>query len=829
MAIPGQQIINIGLPNESANSDSLFVAFNKTKNNFANLFACASPYVNFISGNGISTTSSSNTGTVLITNTGVTGINAGPGISVTGNTGNITIAAGGNGIGNGTVQYVGVLGASNGARITTTGSPIIGSGNITLDLANSGVNAGTYTTPIVTVDTYGRITDIANGVGVGTVTSIGLDPGPGISIVGGPITGAGTITVTNTGVTQIRAGRGILISNRTGNGVLTISTTPSTGTVTSVDITSTSLNISGSPITSAGTITIDLPSNISILGNLVAGNLVAPLANGNSNIRILTGGGNLLFSANGTANVMVVTKTGANITGTANISGITNIAGNLNFTGSKANLGSNANVRITGGSAGQILSTDGAGNLSWAASGGSGISNGSSNVSIPIVSSNINLTVAGTTRLVVTNAGANITGTGNVTGTLSAGNVTTDGNSTVGANTRIYQTPGYTSLVGSVLTGRLLGSYSQALSSNYFFDYNQSNTISSADANLVGNIGTVLDSGVGESNAATSFGTSFGNRNAGLSFISGTKNDITRVASSLAPLYTGNINAVVLGYSVNGPRIITQDRSLIDDSANTISHIAEKHILYNGSNTTAIATFTAANTTVTGNIILSGNLLMATRNITAGNITVSTTVTANLVNSTNVRTSNLYNSTSNIKIAAGGNVTVNIAGNTIPRMTIASNVTAFVGNVTMAGVLTTNSDITATGNVNAALDIVGGNLETVGHILTSGGPIGYDTGAGAGVTQVTSRTTDVTINAYCGTIELVSAAGNTSFNTFTVYNDTVGPSDVIIVNQAVGADQYMIFVTNVTTGSFDLTYATTGGTNVEQPAFNFAVIRGVSS
>ena len=35
MAISGLQTINIGLPNESAGSDSLYTAFNKTKTNFS--------------------------------------------------------------------------------------------------------------------------------------------------------------------------------------------------------------------------------------------------------------------------------------------------------------------------------------------------------------------------------------------------------------------------------------------------------------------------------------------------------------------------------------------------------------------------------------------------------------------------------------------------------------------------------------------------------------------------------------------------------------------------------------------------------------------------
>ena len=44
---------------------------------------------------------------------------------------------------------------------------------------------------------------------------------------------------------------------------------------------------------------------------------------------------------------------------------ITSDLGSLNLTGSGVNLGANAAVTITGGTSGQVLSTDGAGDLSW--------------------------------------------------------------------------------------------------------------------------------------------------------------------------------------------------------------------------------------------------------------------------------------------------------------------------------------------------------------------------------------------------------------------------------------------------------------------------------
>jgi hypothetical protein len=107
--------------------------------------------------------------------------------------------------------------------------------------------------------------------------------------------------------------------------------------------------------------------------------------------------------------------------------------------------------------------------------------------------------------------------------------------------------------------------------------------------------------------------------------------------------------------------------------------------------------------------------------------------------------------------------------------------------------------------------------------------VGYATGAGGAVTQLSSRTTGVTVNAYSGAITLVSAAGTTSWQSFTVTNNRVAATDTIVVNQKSGTDLYRINVTAVSAGSFRITFATTAGTTTEQPVFNFAVIKAVTS
>ena len=100
----------------------------------------------------------------------------------------------------------------------------------------------------------------ATEAGAGTVTSVDLTAGTGISVSGGPITSSGSITVTNSAPDQVvalTAGTGIGVTGTYPNFTVTNSAPSSGGTVTSVGLTMPSaFSVANSPITSSGTLAV---------------------------------------------------------------------------------------------------------------------------------------------------------------------------------------------------------------------------------------------------------------------------------------------------------------------------------------------------------------------------------------------------------------------------------------------------------------------------------------------------------------------------------------------------------------------------------------------
>jgi hypothetical protein len=114
------------------------------------------------------------------------------------------------------------------------------------------------------------------------------------------------------------------------------------------------------------------------------------------------------------------------------------------------------------------------------------------------------------------------------------------------------------------------------------------------------------------------------------------------------------------------------------------------------------------------------------------------------------------------------------------------------------------------------------------------GGLGYSTGAGAAVTQITNRSTGVTIDAPCGAITTDNtslAAGAEA--SFTVTNAYVAVGDCVIVTPRSGqtAATSVAFVTTVAAGSFVITLSNIHASTADTGAMiiNFAVIKSVSA
>jgi hypothetical protein len=126
------------------------------------------------------------------------------------------------------------------------------------------------------------------------------------------------------------------------------------------------------------------------------------------------------------------------------------------------------------------------------------------------------------------------------------------------------------------------------------------------------------------------------------------------------------------------------------------------------------------------------------------------------------------------------------------------------------------------------------SISATGTIASSGGGIGYATGAGGSVTQATSKSTGVALNKLCGQITMNAAAlaANAAVS-FTVTNSQVVATDVIDLvlqsgNAAAGTYNYQI--DKVSAGSFVVWVKNiSGGSLSEALVFNFSVKKAVNA
>lgn len=122
-----------------------------------------------------------------------------------------------------------------------------------------------------------------------------------------------------------------------------------------------------------------------------------------------------------------------------------------------------------------------------------------------------------------------------------------------------------------------------------------------------------------------------------------------------------------------------------------------------------------------------------------------------------------------------------------------------------------------------------GALTVTGSTAT----LGYGTGSGGTVTQITSKATAVTLNKACGEIVMHNASlgANTEVN-FTLTNSTIATDDAIIVHTDTGATvgAYLVQCVEVGAGSAQISVRNlTAGALGEALNLTFAVIKAVTA
>lgn len=290
---------------------------------------------------------------------------------------------------------------------------------------------------------------------------------------------------------------------------------------------------------------------------------------------------------------------------------------------------------------------------------------------------------------------------------------------------------------------------------------------------------------------------------------------------------------------------------------------ATEKTVYSG---TGVATAMKVGTTSAsvGNVQLTGNTVQAT----TGNLTLGSAIAFG--SASNARTAlglgTMATQNSGAVAITGGTVsgvtfTGSFSGLTLVESTTLATSAATAGvnlNGNTLGADGTDTDIDinitpkGTGEVNIPkVDIDDGSIDgtTIGAnaVATIKGSTvlatqasGYAAGAGGTVTQLTSRTTGVTLNQACGEITLVagSLAGHEA-DEFALTNSEIAASDVVIVNIKSGAaagtrKYYTIAVTSVSAGSCTISIG--NNDNGALPAagtdtlvLSFAVIKGVTS
>ena len=174
-------------------------------------------------------------------------------------------------------------------------------------------------------------------------------------------------------------------------------------------------------------------------------------------------------------------------------------------------------------------------------------------------------------------------------------------------------------------------------------------------------------------------------------------------------------------------------------------------------------------------------------------------------------------------VAVWNNVATTFSGIKLDVTDTASAAGSFLINLLIGGAA--RFQVTKAGEVTAASSI---------RSTSASAGVGYATGAGGAVTQLTSKATAVTLNAICGQITMHNASlTHQTPVAFTLTNSAIAADDVVVVSVKSGgtAGAYLVNAGAVAAGSCSITLfnCQTAGSLSEAVVLSFAVIKAVAA
>jgi hypothetical protein len=573
-----------------------------------------------------------------------------------------------------------------------------------------------------------------------------------------------------------------------------------------------SLNINTGIVSATGNITganLRTGGSLSATGNITSGNLLT--------LGLISSAGNI-----NAANISAGNITSAIISATGNISGpniiatilsvsaILSVTGNING----GNFLTSGLISTTGNVTANYFLGDGGQLSNIVAVQAAKIANGTSQINIPLANGNANITIGGTSNVVVfsttgeyitglLSASGNILSSGNVSGSnfLTGGLISSTGNITSAANISgsNFLTNGLVSAGGTVTGSSLLGSV-VSVTANVTGGNLLTGGVVSATANVTG--GNLITGGLisAAGNIISAANVSGGNlKTGGLISATGnvTGNYFIGNGSSLTSLTGANVTGTV----ANATYAVSAGSATTATTAGTVTTNAQPNITSVG-----ILTSVSVTANVTGGNILTGGIVSATANVTGGNL-IGQNLTAGrvaIVGSGKQVADDAeftYNSTTNV-LSVAGNVNASyFNGNVVSTGIISTTANVIGGNILTGGL------ISATGNITGNWLIASnGNTLIDNGVSTTGNVTGnYFIGNGS---QLTDVITSITPTALSSTVHVAAVTTGTVAN---IISDatTANTANTIVLRDQYGAINVNAWAVNTKLTATNYTATTT--------------------